>query len=194
MLEPQNSERVLVTPTGLRIPGMLSFDDWETTGRKLVRIHDSSCWCLGDWVVYGERSYQDRYRIAIDAVGLDYQTLRNYAWVARNVDPGRRRAELSFQHHAEVASLDVVDQQRWLETAVQGGWSRNRLRRALRAERDAARGVPTTEREVLPRVSAPQERMRRWSVAAERSGSTFEGWIAASLDRAAEQDLVLTGT
>ncbi len=53
--------------------------------------------------MFGERRFGTRYRSAIEATDLDYQTLRNYAWVARNVDAGRRREELSFQHHAEVA-------------------------------------------------------------------------------------------
>lgn len=33
--------------------------------------------------MYGQAAYTGRYRDAIEQASLDYQTLRNYAWVAR---------------------------------------------------------------------------------------------------------------
>ena len=48
---------------------------------------------------------------------LDYQTLRNYAWVARRFPAGRRRAGVSFAHHAEVARLPEPEQDYWLRRA-----------------------------------------------------------------------------
>ena len=65
-------------------------------------------------MIYGERTYGRRYREAVRMSGFDYQTLRNYAWVARRFGIERRRGGLTFQHHAEVASLPVVEQERWL--------------------------------------------------------------------------------
>jgi hypothetical protein len=182
-------EKVMVTRLGLQLPRSLTYDDWEQAGYKLAAIIDSSCWCLGDWVVYGESAYVDRYRLAIDAVGLDYQTLRNYAWTARSFEASRRRAALSFQHHAEVASLDVSDQDRWLDLAEEHGWSRNRLRQAVREERLQAKGDHESSGEIIPRVNATKDQVNRWLAAAERSGDSFEQWIAASLDRAASQVL-----
>ena len=41
---------------------------------------------------------------------LDYQTLRNYAWVARRFAMSRRRDTLSFGHHAEVPALPEPEQ------------------------------------------------------------------------------------
>jgi hypothetical protein len=41
----------------------------------------------------------------IVATGLDYQTLRNYAAVARRFELSRRRDNLSFHHHAELCAL-----------------------------------------------------------------------------------------
>jgi len=42
----------------------------------------SSAWCLGDGLIAGQAAYGSRNRDAIGRTGLDYQTLRNYAWVA----------------------------------------------------------------------------------------------------------------
>jgi hypothetical protein len=61
---------------------------------------------LGDWLIFGRYKYGTRYRQAIGATGLDYQTLRNYAVVARRFEPSRRRSTLRAQHHAEVSALN----------------------------------------------------------------------------------------
>src|SRR5947209_690732 len=116
---------------GLQFPKQLSFEGWLTVGRQLASVVTSSAWCLGDWIVYGESAYSGRYRDAVEQTSLDYQTLRNYAWVARRFAYDRRRAALSFGHHAEVAGLTDPEQDYWLRKAEDQGWSRNRLRREV---------------------------------------------------------------
>jgi hypothetical protein len=175
--------QILTTRTGLRFPKNVSFDAWERAGLQISRIVDSFAWCIGDWLVYGQLRYPDRYRQAVEAVGLDYQTLRNYASVARRVDIGRRRWRLSFQHHSEVASLPDTDQEEWLTRAEEGGWSRNQLRQHLRDGRRRRRPAPTITR--LPPLAAEQEQVERWRCAAAQSGIEFERWILTALDRAA---------
>ncbi|MFD1152718.1 LmbU family transcriptional regulator, partial [Saccharothrix hoggarensis] len=128
--------RILTTPVGLAFPRDVTFESWEQAGQRLSRIASSSAWYLGDWLVYGQDRYTGRYRRAVEAVGLDYQTLRNYAWISRKFEPSRRRSGLPFQHHAEVAALPPEEQDRWLDRAEREGWSRTALRRALRVARD----------------------------------------------------------
>jgi hypothetical protein len=62
------------------------------------------------WLIHGENAYSGRYRDAIEQTSLDYQTLRNYAWVARSLPLSRRRDTLSFAHHAEVARPPECEQ------------------------------------------------------------------------------------
>ncbi|WP_330301402.1 LmbU family transcriptional regulator [Streptomyces sp. NBC_00503] len=169
---------------GLRLPEILPFARWERAGRKLADIVESSSWCLGDWLVYGSDMYADRYRRAVEAAGLDYQTLRNYAWVARRFDIGRRRESLSFQHHAEVAALAPEEQDRWLDRAQRDAWSRNQLRTAVRAERQ---GGADTKTVLLPRVSVEAALVARWRQAAAETGSSLDDWIVGTLDRCAMQ-------
>ena len=89
------------TRTALHLGPSLSFGDWQQLGRRVGAVADSSAWWIGDWLLFGERSYGRRYRGAIEATGLDYQTLRNYAWVASRFSVSRRRDDLTFGHHAE---------------------------------------------------------------------------------------------
>jgi len=175
--------QIMVTRVGLRVPGGLSFEMWERAGRRLAEVINSSAWCVGDWVEHGERKFTGRYRRVVEQVGLEYQTVRNYAWVARCFPIERRRFTLSFQHHAEVASLPSEEQDVWLDRAEKLGWSRNALRRALRAARSLSVAQQSTM--PLPRIVAEQERLERWQSAAERSTGNFERWILESLDRAA---------
>ncbi|MEU2589149.1 LmbU family transcriptional regulator [Streptomyces avermitilis] len=180
--------RILTTRVGLKIQAILSYDRWEKAGLHIFQIADSSAWCLGDWLVYGQERYADRYRTGVEAAGLDYQTLRNYAWVARHFELRRRREHLSFGHHAEVASLPPAEADTWLDRAEEHGWSRNRLRLQLRESRQGHREVPPA-RASLPRISAPFDRMERWREAASKGERDFEEWILVTLDRAAAHEL-----
>ena len=60
----------------------MSFGDWAAVGKRLSTSPAASTWALGDWLLFGERTFGHRYRAAVEATNLDYQTLRNYAWVA----------------------------------------------------------------------------------------------------------------
>ncbi|CAL9572355.1 hypothetical protein SUDANB95_04821 [Actinosynnema sp. ALI-1.44] len=180
---PVANDRILTTRVGLRIPERIDFETWARAGGQLARISDSSTWCLGDWLVHGQDRYTEGYRKVVEEVGLDYQTLRNYAWVARRFPWARRRPELSFQHHAEVTPLDDAEQDRWLDDAQRHGWSRNELRRRLRASRRTGRAE--SHEVALPRLAVPAEQFERWRTAAEQSRSGFTDWVVAALDEAA---------
>lgn len=181
-------DQVLMTRVGLRIPTGLGFDDWEQAGRRLAGLVDSSGWWLGDWLLFGKKHHSDRYQRAIMTVGLSYQTLRNHAWVANRFPTARRRAALSFQHHAEVASLPEDVQERLLDQAEHLSWTTRRLRAEIRAGRDgggAVAGTPEDRR----RLDLPRDRAGVWRRAADSLGVDFEQWVVTILDREAEQTL-----
>jgi hypothetical protein len=127
-------KQATVRKSGMAFPPNLSERSWEQIGASLREFTNSSAWWLADWLIFGEAAYGwQRYRQAIERTGLDYQTLRNYAWVARRFEHHRRRDSLSFAHHAEVTRLSPPEQDYWLRKAEQLKWSRNELRRAIRA-------------------------------------------------------------
>lgn len=178
-------EHARATPSALRLRSGLPFDDWLSVGRHISRISSASAWWLGDWIVYGRRSYRDRYAAALAATPLDYQTLRNYAWVAGRVEMSRRRDNLSFQHHAEVAALPEADQEIWLQRAERLHWSRSELRQQLAAKRRRERGASAANSSAVVRLNVPRLRERRWREAALVAHQGLSDWIAAAADDAA---------
>jgi hypothetical protein len=160
----------------------LPFETWTALGAKIALHRNASAWWLGDWLVYGREKYGRRYKNAIAATGLDYQTLRNYAVVARRFAPSRRRDNLTFQHHAELAALTDELQDYWLDRAAAGRWSKQDLRRRVRAALGAGDRGATA---VVVRLPVDADRERRWRQAAERCCRGFDAWATHVLDDAA---------
>ena len=181
-------ETARMTAGGLQIARGIDFDAWVAVGRRITGISNACAWCLGDWLVYGEHAFPERYKTALAATSLDYQTLRNYAWVARRFEMSRRRDGVSFQHHAEVAALPVADQDLWLLRAKRSQWSRNELRRRLSAERRPRRET-SSEGAVMLSVEVTKTRERRWRLAARSAEQTLTEWMAAAVDAAADAAL-----
>jgi len=103
----------------------------QAEGDKLKRIEGAIHWWLGDWLNYGERAYGEKYSQALDETEFSYKTLRTDSWVAHRIEVSRRRDNLSWSHHREVAPLDLPDQDRLLDQAESGGMSIRELRRAV---------------------------------------------------------------
>jgi hypothetical protein len=196
---------VLVIPgRGLRFSSQLSFERWLSVGRQLSDIYSSSAWCLGDWLAYGQAAYDGRYRDAIEQTSLDYQTLRNYAWVVRQFSLSRRRDSLSFGHHAEVAALPEVEQDFWLRKAEELGWPVKRLRHEVRrslsersvsddsSRRGASHGeLPGRDESsnVMLQIHLTSEQMQACQAAADRAHLTMQEWAVVVLGEAARHEL-----
>jgi hypothetical protein len=147
---------VVARKSGLIIPRGVSYGNWEMIGEQIFTVVDSSTWWIADWLAYGESTYHDRYQEAIQKTSLNYQTLRNYAWVARRFELSRRRDNLSFGHHAEVSALDQPEQDYWLRKAEELGWSRNHTRQEVRNSLRDRRG-----RDAIDRAKASSSGVKR---------------------------------
>jgi hypothetical protein len=169
----------------MQLPDGLTYEGWERVGHQLSGVIDSSCWWLGDWLIFGKRHFSDGYQQAIRAAGLSYQTLRNYAWVARRFPVANRRSELTFQHHAEVASLPPEVRQHWLDLAVEGKWSTKQLRTRIKAKA-VAEGPAGGSGAADPRIDIPQEHVTVWNAAAAQLGIDLRDWMVTTLDLAAQ--------
>ncbi|MFF4911039.1 LmbU family transcriptional regulator [Streptomyces sp. NPDC001260] len=211
--EPAQSGAVLsfvgtqakVQKSGMIFPENLSERSWERIGTSLRELVNSSAWWLADWLNFGETTYGwRRYREAIERTGLDYQTLRNYAWVGRRYELHRRRDSLSFAHHAEVARLSPPEQDYWLRKAEQQKWSRNELRRTVRASlaaqndgTESSRGEDDRKQEDRPLEPAAGKRpqkvttltielsagqLEHYSKAAAAHGLPVDKWVARVLE------------
>jgi hypothetical protein len=175
----------------MRFDRRMSFELWKALGPKLSTRINATAWWLGDWLTFGQAMYGRRYRDAIAMTGLDYQTLRNYAVVARRFDLSRRRYNLSFQHHAELCALTDAEQDQWLDLAAANGWSKQQLRRQVRE----ASPMRSPEPRRLLRLEIAAHREARWRTAAERTASSsLQAWALNTLDAAADAALSKGGS
>lgn len=182
---PEFAGKVTVDRTSLQMSETLPFDEWVQLGRQLTEVGDSMAWWVGDWIEQGTVVYGGKYEEALKVMSLEYDTLRNYALVARRfAELSRRRDNLSFGHHQVVASLDAVDADLWLDRATEQRWSVHDLREHLRA----SRALPAVDASKITleqlKLTVPAERAHMWREAADDSGLSFEEWCGNALDAA----------
>lgn len=98
--------------------GAIRYPDWAATGQRLGEFGHGIQWWIGDWVRYGNGRWGERYGEAAKITGYEVKSLRNLAYVASRFEPSRRRDNLTWSHHAEVAVLEPADQDSWLDRAI----------------------------------------------------------------------------
>jgi hypothetical protein len=142
--------RAKLTPTSWTSGPELEPADWIHWGRWLGTVGRGSAWWIGDWVRDGNTRYGERYKLVASITGYDTQTLMNMAYVTSRFEPSRRRENLSFSHHAEVAPLCREEQDRWLDHAMFGQLSVRALRAELRRMTAGAADLETPRRARAP--------------------------------------------
>jgi DNA methylase len=130
-----------ISATALVLDRSLSFEQWEAVGRTFDNIGGGLLWWIGDWLNYGEKNYGETYSQALDFTNYEYQTLMDARWVAGKVEISRRRENLPWSHHKEIAALPPAEQDEWLDEAEpdtpdgKPKLSRNSLRRAIKEKK-----------------------------------------------------------
>jgi len=125
-----------VVDNGLFLPHDLSYDNYESIGAMLGALHQAAGFLVGDWLLFGEGAFGERYAQAAMLLGLSPQTCANYQSIAKRVPPGRRHAGVSFSIHGEVASLEPSEQERWLEIAAREHLTKQEMRDRLRPPKE----------------------------------------------------------
>jgi hypothetical protein len=122
-----------VTTTGLTIHGEVDFEVWLKYGAALRTVEMATPWVKGDYLNQGEARYGDKY-LQATALWPDnaLQTLANCKYVARAIPPERRNENLSWSAHAELASLEPKEQEKWIEAVEENEWTVSELREELR--------------------------------------------------------------
>jgi hypothetical protein len=105
---------------------------WLDHGQRIGHMRSASNWWIGDWVRFGTAHYGERYELASATSGYDKQTLMNMAYVASRYPPARRRARISWSHHAQLAAMAPADQDVWLDRLEAEPMSVQSLREAMR--------------------------------------------------------------
>lgn len=137
-----------LTPVSLTLNNpSISYIDWENIGRCIGFVGNAWQWWVGDWLNFGEMKFgeesaqavdtqESRYDIAKRITPVDQGRLQNIRSVCGRVAASRRRVELTFSHHEEVAALDPEEQVVWLQRAVTNQLTRAELRQAIRDEKN----------------------------------------------------------
>jgi hypothetical protein len=128
---PARTPAVEVTAVGWQADADLPYEDWLRYGSRLGLAGRNAAWWVGDWVRYGTARYGSKYTAASKVTGYDRQTLMNYVYVASRFDVSRRRENLSWSHHAELAALEPQKQEEWLDRATIERLTVRDLREAL---------------------------------------------------------------
>jgi N6-adenosine-specific RNA methylase IME4 len=123
----------VLSRTGLVPEGRPTFDSWQEAGTKLRLVEDAVHWWIGDWLRYGEQTYGEMYTQALEVTQYDYQTLRDAKWVSSKVELSRRRDNVPWSHHREVAPLEPDEQDALLNQAEAEGLTRRDFRERVRA-------------------------------------------------------------
>ena len=118
----------------LPLPEGLGVEEWEAIGADLARAARAVQWLIGDWWRYGERRYGEAEAIASRLFPtLSYERVRHDGRTAAAFEQiGRRRPDLSFYHHEQVAALSAPLADRFLRRAARAKWSARELRAAVR--------------------------------------------------------------
>jgi hypothetical protein len=175
---PNSESKFTLTPCGIDFHGDLSFEEWEKIGEKLGDAERSMGLMIGDWINYAENKWGEKYNEAIACTGLEYRTLRNYAYVARRVQLSYRYDNLTFNHHYTVAKLkDAEEQKHWLDQAAKHDLGVDRLRKSINfgriATEEEVQGDPADRGYVT--YLALLNRIRRWW-ARETQKAPVEEW------------------
>lgn len=152
---PLDPKTVVLSPCGARFNQSLDKADWKALWPNLRGWTSSLHWLLGDWLNFGKKTYGEKYALALDQTEVEYQLLRDCAWVCAAVPLASREESLSWTHHREVAPLAPRDQKRFLKLATEDRWTVSQLRRAIRAEEASVDEQPRTPA-FMPRAWAEQ--------------------------------------
>jgi hypothetical protein len=124
-----------LTPRVLSLPAEIEYDRYEGLGAFLGEVKSRINFYLGDWLIFGEGTFGERFGQAGIATGLSEQTLLRIMAVCRGVPPSRRRDGVSWSVHAAVYTLPAREQRTWLARAAEHAWGYAELRKAMQAAR-----------------------------------------------------------
>ena len=119
-----------------------TFEEWDAVIKWAQDVEKASPFWIGDLLAYGEHKYGEKYSQAMDITNSSYGTLANAVYVARHVQSSRRRENLSFAVHQEVAPLPPAEQDFWLDKCEVEGLSQKQLRIQIKVAQAESGGHP----------------------------------------------------
>lgn len=119
--------------TSLTFKREVTKEEWSKVFSGLKTIEGCVQFWIGDCLKYREQKW-GMYKDVVEESGYSQGTIENIKSICDSVESPRRRGDLSFGHHAEVASLEASSQDKFLQQAVDNEWSIKDLRSAIKSE------------------------------------------------------------
>jgi len=116
------------------LPGVTpTLDGWAAALQLAGAAQDSSPFWVGDLLEYAETraDWREKLEQAKTVTKLAHHTLQNLTSISRKVKGRARELAPSLSHAAVVTALEPEEQERLLEEARDGGWTVNRLSKAV---------------------------------------------------------------
>jgi len=150
---------------GMLPVGKPTFEEWMECGGFIRKATGAVHLWLGDWLNYGEQNYGEMYAQAIEETGYDYGTLANDKYVSSKVEISRRRENLSFDHHAEVANLDPQSQEELLDKAEKENIKRRDFRKLVKDHKKKKEALASGKVELPAEVKIFNDDFRKVQIA-----------------------------
>lgn len=128
---------------GITVQGKPTFAEWENAVTLAMKVAKSSPWWVGDLLCYGENRYGETYAQVLSSTDFEYGTVTQYKYVCSQIPLPERQFELTFSHHAVVASMESETRTAWLEQAIISGWTVRELLEALDRSAEIYQGPDT---------------------------------------------------
>jgi len=117
-----------LTKTGVFERESATYDQWQAAIMWCQDVEKASPFWVGDLLLLGDKFGEEASQV-LEASGYAEQTARNTKHVCKVIPPERRRQNLSFALHQEVAAVpDVDEQEKWLDKCEQEDLTRDQLR------------------------------------------------------------------
>jgi len=120
-----------LSKTNLSFKREVSKDEWMDVFKALKQVEGCVQFWIGDCLAYRQQKW-GMYDDIAEETGYDKTTLRHIKDTTENIENVRRRTELTFSHHIEVAFLSPEKQELFLNKAVEENLSVRELREKIR--------------------------------------------------------------
>lgn len=149
---------------GLNLDESTTAEEWAEIGKQLLVGNKMLNWCIGDWLVFGERK---NFATLSSELGFDEGYLRNLKWIAKEFPMSSRRDNISHKHYQILAPLDKDSRKEWLDKIQKESLSTRDLTMRVRSaysdvERDDSTPVRTLTSKVRTIVSQLLEASEKW--------------------------------
>jgi len=156
---------------GLNLDENTTAKEWAEIGKQLLVGNKMLNWCIGDWLVFGERK---NFASLSSELGFDEGYLRNLKWIAKEFPLSSRRDDISHKHYQILAPLDKSDRTGWLDKIKSEKLSTRELTMRVReaysdVERDTSSPVRTLTSKVRNLISQIQEASESWDESQKRA-------------------------